>query len=877
MRLTARLQLLILFIVLFSAFANYVLSNYQARNLHNNSEKLLANTVVSALSDALVQDVIDGNKLKVRNLLRKLTTRENPIDFMYITTTDGEVFAHSFDQGFPRYLINSIGSDIDATGVSLLNKFQTRNGVIFEYGEALIPGLDTILHIGINQTISSKQFNDNNQNYVLLVTGIILFSMIISLFISRRLTQPLAYLVDQIHLFGKGKAFDFSKLKSSSPEIIELSEAMQVASNEKAKALIIAQQREQNLSTTLHSIGDAVITTDASGNITRMNPVAEELTGWAFEDAKKEKFEVVFSIINASTREAVENPIDKVINTGEIVYLSNHTTLISRDGTEYQIADSAAPIRNPDDDEVQGIVLVFNDVSEQYKLRQAISESKKNLQNIMDHSPAIIYVKDIEGRFTFVNRKFSDLFHIAADEVYGKTLHDIFPQHIADEMKINDLDVLQTGQALESEELAPVGDMVHSYISTKFPLRNEKDEIYAICGISTDVTERKLKDEQLRRSQKMEALGKLTGGIAHDFNNMLGIILGYSELLSQTLKDDQKLSSYIQEVHKAGERGAKLTKKLLSFSRQKITDSQAHDINAIIKDQQHMLEKTLTARINLKLELSEKLYPVLLDSSDLEDSIVNMCINAMHAIDGKGQITIRTYNETVDSIDANHLSIEPGDYALLSITDTGSGMDEETKDQIFDPFFSTKGENGTGLGLSQVYGFIESSNGTIKVYSEIDHGTRFTMYFPSSLEVGEDQIPNALEQTNANKQDLNGSETILVVDDEPSLIKLTSNILHIHGYKIFAAENGRQALEILDNENIDLMLSDVIMPEMDGYELAEIVQKKYPQMKIQMASGFSDDRHENMVDKSLHENMLHKPYHSTTLLKRLRELFDEDI
>ena len=502
MRLTARLQLLILFIVLFSAFSNYILSNYQAKNLHNKSEKLLANTVVSALSDALVQDVINGNKLKVRNLLRKLTQQENPIDFMYITTTDNDVFAHSFDQGFPRYLIESIGSHSDTAGVRLLNKFETSNGVIFEYGEALIPGLDTVLHIGINQTISSQQFNDNNQNYVLLVAGIILLSMIISFFIGRKLTQPLAYLADQIHLFGQGKNFDFSKLHSSSPEIIELSEAMKVASIEKAKALLIAQQREQNLSITLHSIGDAVITTDASGHITRMNPVAEQLTGWCLDDAKQVPFEKVFTIVNATTREPIANPIDKVINSGEIVYLSNYTTLISRDGTEYQIADSAAPIRNTDDDEVQGIVLVFNDVTEQYKLRQSISESKKNLQNIMDHSPAVIYVKDIEGRFTFVNKKFTELFQINANEIYGKTVHDIFPPHIADEMQTNDTDVLQTGHALESEELAPVGEMTHSYISTKFPLRNEKDEIYAICGISTDVTDRKLKDNNCDAARK---------------------------------------------------------------------------------------------------------------------------------------------------------------------------------------------------------------------------------------------------------------------------------------------------------------------------------------------------------------------------------------
>lgn len=871
MSLTWKILLLILFTISFSTFSNYLLTDYQAKTLHNDSEKILAHTIVNSLRDAIVQDVINNNKLKVSNLLKNIVQYDNPIQYLYVTSSNHKIFAHSYDNGFPRYLLHQQKSHPETSGVHLLNKYQTNQGLIFEYSEALLPGLETTLHIGINQSVIANKLASNKQTILLLSGAILLLSVIIALYLSRQITTPLSAFAQHIHSFGKGEKFKFTESKSSIPEITELAHAMQIASTERKNALEIAFQRERNLSITLNSIGDAVITTDEHGHVNRMNPVAERLTGWNNEEAKGQSLKNIFQIINASTREPIDNPIDKVMSSGEIVYLSNHTTLISRNATEYQIADSAAPIRD-EDDNILGMVLVFNDVTEQYKLRQAAADSKNNMQSIMDNSPAVIYVKDIEGRFTFVNKKFTDLFKMPHDKVIGHSLHDIFPQDIADEMKKNDLDVLETGHSLESEEIVPQDGELHTFISTKFPLRDKENKIYAICGISTDVTDKKLKEEQLRRSQKMDALGKLTGGIAHDFNNMLGVILGYSELLSHVLGKDEKTSSYIREIQKAGERGAKLTNKLLSFSRQKASDSKAHDINRLLSEQTHMLEKTLTARITLKTELADNLWQVLLDSSDLVDAIVNISINAMHAIKGNGQLTIRTYNESVNKTDADHLGIEPGDYVLLSITDSGAGMDRATKERIFDPFFSTKGDQGTGLGLSQVYGFVENSNGTIKVYSEPGHGTRFTLYFPRNIDADTTEISstNPVE----NKSNLHGTETILIVDDEPALLKLTSKILLVHGYKTFTAENGKYALEILDNEHIDLVLSDVIMPEMDGYELATIILKEHPEIKIQMASGFSDDRHENFIDDSLHENLLHKPYHSATLLKRLRELLD---
>lgn len=404
-----------------------------------------------------------------------------------------------------------------------------------------------------------------------------------------------------------------------------------------------------------------------------------------------------------------------------------------------------------------------------------------------------------------------------------------------------------------------------------YPIRDKSGQVTRVAGIAENITVRKTTEDSLHHAQKMDALGKLTGGIAHDFNNMLGIVLGYTELLESSLKNSNPdLLKYSHEIFRAGERGAKLTQRLLSFTRKSSGSESIISLNNQLNELQHMLEKTLTARIKLVYDLDENLWPIKIDSAEFDDAVINICINAMHAIKGKGNITIRTHNEHLAESETHSSNLLPGDYVQLSITDTGSGMDTTTKEKIFDPFFSTKGEGGTGLGLSQVYGFVERSKGEIKVYSELNHGTRLSLYFPRHHAINAETDENIISEETS----LAGTETVLVVDDEKALLGLTEEVLLHNGYKVLTADNAQTALDILGQNKIDLLISDVIMPEMDGYELASIVQKKYPEVKIQLASGFNDNRHADMVDKQLSENILPKPYHSQTLLKRLRDLLN---
>ena len=405
-------------------------------------------------------------------------------------------------------------------------------------------------------------------------------------------------------------------------------------------------------------------------------------------------------------------------------------------------------------------------------------------------------------------------------------------------------------------------------------IRDQQGNPSRYVGTTLDITERRDQEEKLRRSQKMDALGKLTGGIAHDYNNLLGIIVGYAEQLNNQLDHDKKLSKYARVIKNAAERGTRLTSKLLGFSKFKSLDATVLNINTIFTDQQLLLEKTLTARIKLTYNLANDIWPIEVDSSELEDSVLNICINAKHAMRESGEFIIQTNNKTLSHKDAQKLHLETGDYVQISLTDTGIGMDSATKERVFEPFFTTKGEGGTGLGLSQVYGFVERCGGTIVVHSEPKQGSCFELFFPRSKKSLIETHYSATTEPN----NFSGNETILVVDDEKAMVELAYEILNEQGYKVHTANNGLQALDVLEKieHPVDLVITDVIMPDMDGYQLVTHIKERYPRIQIQMVSGFADDRYTNMADETLFHNMLYKPYTANALLIRIRSLLDKN-
>lgn len=530
---------------------------------------------------------------------------------------------------------------------------------------------------------------------------------------------------------------------------------------------------------------------------------------------------------------------------------------------------------NKKKDEFDDVVDSINDMHK--RLNEQVVEIKDShalLEKITARVPGMVYqfVLDADGNmsFPYVSQAVQELYHLSAEEVLEDVSRVFSLTHPDDVEKLND-SIMESARNLTPWKLEyricnKDGNVRWLYGDSKAEKLPDGGLLWH--GFVTDITAKKETEYALRRTQKMDALGKLTGGIAHDYNNMLGVILGYCELLSLEVKNNPELSDYVEQITRAGERGVKLTKRILSFSRNKRSDFEQLDINTTLRDELHMLEKTLTARIKLELQLQNSLWSVRVDESELEDAILNMCINAMHAISGNGSLVIETRNIELDFNKAEGLGLKMGDYVQLKISDSGCGIDASIKDKIFDPFYSTKGDNGTGLGLSQVYGFMSRSGGAVIVESEVDKGSEFILYFPRCLE--EDNKKEFAESY--DNLELNNQEKILVVDDEQTLLILVCEILNQQGYQTISAENAQNALDILEKEHIDLLLSDVIMPEMNGYELASIVQEKYPEVKIQLVSGYTgSDKNEN-IDRELFDNLLSKPYKSDELLSRIRKL-----
>lgn len=523
------------------------------------------------------------------------------------------------------------------------------------------------------------------------------------------------------------------------------------------------------------------------------------------------------------------------------------------------------------------VVKLNQEIEERRQVEEALRKSEHYNRALFEDSIIGLLLCKMNGEFVDLNSAFASIIGRTVEETKSLSYWDITPEKYAKQEQEQLESLEKTGRygPYEKEYIHVDGHLVPVRLSG---LIIEKEGSKFIWSSIEDISERKQAEEEkehlqleLQQSHKMEALGKLTGGIAHEYNNMLAIILGFSDLLKGELNENPKLRKYTSEIQHAGNRGAKLTSKLLTFSRQKVPEADSVDLNMLLQKQNHMLEKTLTVRINLILELEKNLWRVWLDEGDMEDVILNLCINAMHAMEGCGQLTIQTSNQKINQLNAQSLGITSGDYVLLCITDTGCGIDEEIQKKIFDPFFSTKGEQGTGLGLSMVYGFMQNSGGDIKVYSKLEEGTRFELYFPRYLGgCGDKQ----LEEVSEHEETLIGNKTILVVDDESALLNLTGEILSSHGFNVILANSAKDALNILEHQSIDILISDIIMPEMDGFKLAAIVKEKYPSIKIQLSSGFSDNYNMDMVDDDLQQNLLTKPFNSQTLLHKIYKLIN---
>ncbi len=376
-------------------------------------------------------------------------------------------------------------------------------------------------------------------------------------------------------------------------------------------------------------------------------------------------------------------------------------------------------------------------------------------------------------------------------------------------------------------------------------------------------------EQQLIQTQKMEAIGRLAGGVAHDFNNLLGVILGNSELLLQNTSLDESVNERIKEIKMAGEEATSVTRQLLAFSRQQVSEPQVLDVNVALQDLQPLLIRIIRESIHFEMELGKQLGSIKMDRSQLAQIILNLVANARDAITAGGRLKIETSNiELGESYAHEHVDVRPGPYVQLSVTDSGSGMDRETVSRIFEPFFTTKEQGrGSGLGLATVYGIVRQSGGHIWVYSEPGLGTTFKIYFPRVIEASDSVRARTIQDKKSA-----AAETILLVEDSKLLAKVTRDFLENDGYKVLMASSPREALHIAESHQapIDLLLTDVVMPDMNGRELAEQLLTKRPEMKVLYMSGYTNGILSEHAFRAEDSAFIEKPFSHDALSRKVR-------
>jgi PAS domain S-box-containing protein len=513
-------------------------------------------------------------------------------------------------------------------------------------------------------------------------------------------------------------------------------------------------------------------------------------------------------------------------------------------------------------------------------------QAEEELRRQLDFNEALttglgegVYAVDARGRLTFMNPAAEVALGWKQAELLGQDAHEVIhfqnaegTRTLADDCPLQR--TLKSGDSINIEDdvfTRKDGKMFHVSISSS-PIVTSAQRVGAVLAFR-DVTERRALEEELRQSQKMEAVGRLAGGIAHDFNNLLTVINGYSELTLRHQPLDQALARNVGEIKKAGQRAASLTRQLLAFSRKQVLEPRILDLNTVISDLKTMLQRLIGEDIDLRTVHQPGLLRVNADPGQIEQVIMNLVINARDAMPDGGRLTIETENVILsDEYVRHHLGVKPGPYAMVAISDDGSGMDDETKVRLFEPFYTTKDlDKGTGLGLSTVYGIVKQSMGNIWVYSEKGLGTTFKVYLPSVHAEVEDEQPIQTTQPAAPV-----SETILLVEDDETVRTLTRMNLEEAGYKVLQAANGDEALPICEqySEAIHLLLTDVVMPGMSGRVVANCLKNLHPEMIVLYMSGYTADAivHRGVLNAGV--NFIAKPFATTALTRKVRELLD---
>jgi PAS domain S-box-containing protein len=507
--------------------------------------------------------------------------------------------------------------------------------------------------------------------------------------------------------------------------------------------------------------------------------------------------------------------------------------------------------------------------------RKHAEEEIRKLSSAVEQSIDGVAISDLEANLTYVNYAFAGAYGFSPEEMVGMKFVDLLKKEELNKYTSGFNKVKELGSwTCEIENIRKDGTSFPTFMSINI-LKDAEGMPTGVLSVVRDITEQKKLEAQFRQAQKMEAIGTLTGGIAHDFNNLLTVIIGNAQLALMDVIKDESLRKEIEEIKNAGEKAASLTRQLLTFSRKQIIKPEVIDLNKVVNETEKMLKRMIGEDIEFLTVLEPELEKVYADSGQIDQVIMNLAVNARDAMPKGGKLTIETDNADLDMNYFREYGIKgekPGHYVMLAVSDTGSGMNKETREHIFEPFFTTKKVGkGTGLGLSTVYGIIKQNNGFVWVYSEPGQGSTFKVYLPK---IKGDAEPEEKEQSPVD--DLSGSETVLIVEDDDGLRKLAQGILRSYGYRILVAENGEDALRVSKEHDgpVHLLLTDVVMPKMGGKKLAESLQPLYPRMKVIYMSGYTDNAIVRHGVLALGLNFLEKPFLPEGLARKVRKALE---
>ena len=608
-----------------------------------------------------------------------------------------------------------------------------------------------------------------------------------------------------------------------------------------------------------------------------VNPAGQDITGYSAEELFRMKF---WEIVDPEHREIAR---DRGLRreAGEYVIPSYDLKIRTKNGHARWISLTATTCTF--NGKTAGM-LIAADITKERERREELWESEQKYRTIINNIEEGYYEIDLAGSLTFFNEPLCRIVGRPAQELHGLNYREYTSEENASRLYSIFREIYETGRPARSIDLGfyrPDGERRHVEISAVL-IKNRSGERSGFRGLVQDITDRKQAEEekakleaQLMHAHKMEAVGTLAGGIAHDFNNILQAINGYAQILLMNKKPDDPDYERLIHLEKAGERASGLIQQLLTFSRKVEGEHRPISLNEEIRSVKKLLEKTLPKMINIRLELESGLWSVKADPMHMEQILLNLACNAADAMPDGGRLTIGTKNVVLDEdYCRRHLEATPGQYVLMTVSDTGAGMDSETLKHIFDPFYTTKeAGKGTGLGLASVYGIVKGHGGRIQCYSESGQGTVFRMYLPATCKTPE---AGAEKKKPEKAPATDGNECILVVDDEPTVREMAGEMLGHYGYRVFEAESGEHAIEVFqDNPGaIELVILDLNMPGMGGYKCLQELLAIHPEIKVLIASGYATDQHARQAISAGAVSFIGKPYHLREMAQKVRGALD---